>query len=122
MDLFLNIIFLISPNFYRIFSTIPLLVPCQQRHTLTMVGEDVADDFKIIQVHDLNQSLNFLFAHHPSPVLQLQMDSAVAVVFVFVPNEENFIFQGLVFVFFGPLFLPVHKGGFGKVDSSEYLG
>ena len=36
MDLFLNIVFLISPNFYRILSTIPLLVPCQQQHTLTM--------------------------------------------------------------------------------------
>lgn len=91
MDLFLNIIFLISPNFYRIFSTIPLLVPCQQRHTLTMVGEDVADDFKIIQVHDLNQSLNFLFAHHPSPVLQLQMDPSIAIVFVFAPNSQDFV-------------------------------
>ncbi len=91
MDLFLNIIFLISPNFYRIFSTIPLLVPCQQRHTLTMVGEDVADDFKIIQVHDLNQSLNFLFVYHSVPVLQLQVDPSVAVVCVFAPNSQDFV-------------------------------
>ena len=75
-----------------------------------------------MKAHGLNKPLHFLFVHHVASVLQLQVDPSVTVVFVFVPNGENFIFQGLVFVFFGPLFLPVHKGGFGEVDGSEYLG
>ena len=74
-----------------------------------------------LKAHGLNQSLYFLFVYHVASVLQLQVGSAVAVVFVFTPNGEDLVFQGLVFVFFGPLFLPVHKGGFGKVDGGEYL-
>ena len=75
-----------------------------------------------LKAHNLNQSRNFLFVHGPTSILQLQVDPSVAVVFVFMPNGENFIFQGLVFVFFAPLFLPVHKGGFWKVDGGKNLG
>ena len=74
-----------------------------------------------LKAHSLNQSLNFLFIHGPTSILQLQVDPSVAVVFVLTSNGENFIFQGLVFVFFAPLFLPVHKGGFGKVDGGDDL-
>ena len=74
-----------------------------------------------LKAHNLNQSLNFLFVHRPAPVLQLQMDPSVAVVFVLASNGEDFVFQGLVFIFFVPLFLPVHEGGFGKVDGGENL-
>ena len=74
-----------------------------------------------LKAHNLNQSLNFLFICHPSSVLQLQVDSSIAVVFVFAPYGQDLIFQGLVFVFFVPLFLPIHESGFGKVDGGEDL-
>ena len=74
-----------------------------------------------LKAHNLNQSLNFLFVHGPTSILQLQVDPSVAVVFVFMPNGENFIFQGLVFVFFAPLFLPVHKVDFGKLMAARIL-
>ncbi len=45
-----------------------------------------------LKAHDLNQSLNFLFICRPSPVLQLQVDPSVAVVFVFVSDGQDFIF------------------------------
>ena len=74
-----------------------------------------------LKAHDLNQPLNFLFVDRPSPVLQLQVDPSIAVVFVFAPYGQDLVFQGLVLIFFVPLFLPVHKGGFGKVDGGEDL-
>ena len=45
-----------------------------------------------LKAHELNQSLNFLFVYRPAPVLQFQMDPSVAVVFVFAPNGEDFVF------------------------------
>ena len=72
--------------------------------------------------HGLNKSLHFLFVYYVSPVLQLQMDPSVTIVFVLTPNGQDLVFQGLVLIFFVPLFLPVHKGRFWKVDGSEYLG
>ena len=74
-----------------------------------------------LKAHDLNQPLNFLFICRPSPVLQLQMNSSIAVVFVFAAYGQDLIFQGLVLIFFVPLFLPVHKGGLWKVDGGEDL-
>ena len=74
-----------------------------------------------LNAHDLNQPLNFLFVDRLSPVLQLQMDPSIAVVFVFASYGQNLVFLGLVLIFFVPLFLPVHKGGFGKVDGGEGL-
>lgn len=50
------------------------------------------------------------------------MDSTVAVVFVLAANGQDLAFQGLVLIFFVPLFLPVHKGGFWKVDGGKNLG
>ena len=40
-----------------------------------------------LKAHDLNQSLNFLFVCHPTPVLQFQVDPSVAIVFVFAPDS-----------------------------------
>ena len=45
-----------------------------------------------LKAHELNQSLNFLFVYRPAPVLQLQMDPSVAIVFVFAPNGQDFVF------------------------------
>ena len=45
-----------------------------------------------LKVHHLNQSLDFLFVDRPTPVLQLQVDPSVAVVFVFAPDRRDFIF------------------------------
>ena len=75
-----------------------------------------------LKAHDLNQPLNFLFVDRPSPVLQLQMDPSIAVVFVFAPYGQDLVFQGLVLIFFVPLFLPIHESGFWKVDGGEDLG
>lgn len=45
-----------------------------------------------LKAHDLNQSLNFLFVCHPTPVLQFQLDPSVAIVFVVLPNGQDFVF------------------------------
>ena len=45
-----------------------------------------------LKAHDLNQSLNFLFIYDPSTVLEFQVDPSVAVVFVVLPNGQNFVF------------------------------
>ena len=45
-----------------------------------------------LKVHDLNQSLNFLFVYDPTTVLEFQVDPSIAVVFVVLPNGQDVIF------------------------------
>ena len=45
-----------------------------------------------LKAHDLDQSLNFLFVYGPTPVLQFQVDPSVAIVFVVLPNVQDFVF------------------------------
>ena len=74
-----------------------------------------------LKAHNLNQSLNFLFVDRPTSVPQLQVDPSIAVVFVFASYGQDLVFQGLVLIFFVPLFLPVQKGGFWKVNGGKNL-
>ena len=45
-----------------------------------------------LKAHDLDQSLNFLFVYGPTTVLEFQVDPSVAVVFVVLPNVQDFVF------------------------------
>ena len=45
-----------------------------------------------LKAHDLNQSLNSLFVYDPTPVLQFQVDPSVTIVFVVLPNGQDFVF------------------------------
>ena len=74
-----------------------------------------------LKPHGLNKSLHFLFVYYVSPVLQLQMDPSVTIVFVLTPNGQDLVFQGLVLIFFVPLFCQYIKVDFGKLMAASIL-
>ena len=72
-----------------------------------------------LKAHSLNQSLNFLFIHGPTSILQLQVDPSVAVVFVFMPNGENSSFKAWSLSFSLHFFCQYIKVDFGKLMAAR---